>query len=1194
MPETLNEILSHFHALKAPGGPNGKVSGDFDKVQAQIKHVEVIYDRIRNRSPSPEERAEAGIWFGTVQNLRSRQKFQEYVEKLQGMFWDMAKAMPNATSDLLIQVAKDKFDFDDDFARRTVEEGLPRRPEDPWRVLNLEAHARPKCVKLNWRRPSNNCDKIIVQRNEVGTNTQPKTIVDNQCRDDYPDKDIEPGKRYKYMVYSLFQGLTNRDPAEIEVLVPVEVHDLRAECKVSEGKLRVELSWKPPDFCTGVVVFRKIGNQPADADTDIIKEIDDGKCGSYSDEAVVEGKDHYYLLVARFEVNGRSDGVFSKKVPVPQTPGRVDWAKATYDGKTNSVSFEWKSLAESGPIDYLVVRRGGEFLPHSLSEGELVVETKETKCVDKGHKKELEPGRVYSYTVFCRRQGLLSREGTPTNQIITCREMDENDLICEPGDGEIILSWKLPKTAVDVLLQRTIDPTVPGGPNDKSAFQVPHSPEGARDTGLTNNTGYNYRVCCVYRLPDGQPGYSDGILKKGVTPKEAPPPIRNLVLTREGDGVRIIHEPVTDAKVVIYRCPKPPPVQCGDLVRAADTEKWGGRIDRDGPTTALDKAPKSDWLYYFPVTFRVSQTTGTMGQIRRLPIPEVTDLGAFVVDAGVRLRWQWPESCEFVRVRRRIGTWPEGLEDSSATRLDVTHDEYNQKGESALDRLPPKAGEVQEVYYVAYSRIGNEFASGDADGSRCHISVKRVPELEFDWQPNHRSVLVRWRFDSVPDNFSGFVLTGNPDRPPFDESDGNELLRCVPDSDSNGNLTTWHEHRIALAKGKNDLYHRVFLVQRNDYSRIRITYPKQPAQVSGRRRPRKQVVCPHCFKTFSVWQIRFRYGKDDPNSGNNYPLPKAWWARINPFYRMQLKMPTGPDGRAFADKLCPHCCSGANLRALPYTAGAHRSLIIGLLGASGAGKTHYVVSLVQRLRNMGYELCDIDDDTISRFTKLQIRLFKDKTPLTLTQRDREPPLIYSLDGKTQSCTLALHDTAGEHLIKGKDILMETPYLREADGLIFLVDPLQCATLAGALGKKASDELAGLVMDAVINAFHLWGVKMKGEKFTVPLALVFTKADILRDAGLINNDLLWHQPIFNEGGYNVHLHQDTDAAFGRLVAGKDTKLFTGVTKHFRDHAFFGVSATGCNAEQGHFSRVVPHRVEDPLLWLLFRLGVIEGR
>ncbi|MCX6034188.1 MAG: hypothetical protein NTV38_04310, partial [Chloroflexi bacterium] len=114
------------------------------------------------------------------------------------------------------------------------------------------------------------------------------------------------------------------------------------------------------------------------------------------------------------------------------------------------------------------------------------------------------------------------------------------------------------------------------------------------------------------------------------------------------------------------------------------------------------------------------------------------------------------------------------------------------------------------------------------------------------------------------------------------------------------------------------------------------------------------------------------------------------------------------------------------------------------------------------------------------------------------------------------------------------------------------------------------------------------------KFTVPLALVFTKADILRDAGLINNDLLWHQPIFNEGGYNVHLHQDTDAAFGRLVAGKDTKLFTGVTKHFRDHAFFGVSATGCNAEQGHFSRVVPHRVEDPLLWLLFRLGVIEGR
>lgn len=1216
MPETPNEILARFHALKAPDGPNGKATDDFGKVQLQIKKFESIYTRNRG-STDRVVAAQAEQWFATVQPLREPRRFQEYVSILQGNFWSIAAPMTGAgaTQEQLIRVAKDTCDFDDEFATNTVQGGIITGPDDPQRVLELQAFTRPKSVKLSWRRPSEHCDNITVRRNEldpnkqpktqVVTNKPPKTIVDNQCRDDYTDKDVEPGKRYKYTVYSYFQGRSNVDPAVIEVLVPIEVQDLHAECKVLKGKLRVELSWKAHAACTQVLIFRKIGGQPkitedvnpspADAETQLIKEKTDGQCGSWSDEAVVEGKDHYYLLLALFGPNGRSDGVITKKVPVPQTPGHVEWAKATYEKETNSVLLRWKPLAENGTIDYLVVRSEEGSPPLSVADGELIVETKETKYVDKGEKKELEPGKVYVYTVFCRRQGLLSRECTPTNQAISLHEV--NDLTCEPGDREVLLSWNLPKNAVDVLVQRTIAPAKPADLNDKNAHPVLHSAKEARDTGLSNNTSYNYRVYCLYRLPDGREKYSDGLLnKESVTPKEAPPPIRNAVPEREGDKVRIRHEQVNDSKVAIYRLTKPPKANCGDVVSAVDVENWGTPIDSDGPTSAIDKAPKPDWLYYLPVTFRGS--LATVGQVKRLPVPEIAGLSAFIVDEGVRLRWQWPDSCESARIMRRIGSWPQNLQDSSATCIDITRDDYDQKGESALDRLPLKA-EVQEIYYVAYGRIGNEYAIGNLDGSRCHISAKRLPELEFDWQLNRQRALVRWKFDSVPDNFRGFVLTGNSDRLPFDESDGLELLRWIPEDGSNGDLNAWHERRIMLPKDKRKLHHRVFLLDRSDYSKVRITYPKKPDHLEGRRRPRKQVVCPHCFETFRVWQMRFRYGKDDPNFGNNYPLPKAWWARINPFYRMQLALPNGPDGRRFVDKLCPNCCSEPEARALPYTAGVNRSLMIGLLGASEAGKTHYVVSLVHRLRAMGYELRDIDQNTIDRFGRLETRLFKTKTALTPTQIELDPPLIYSLDGKngSHSCILALHDTAGENLLTRKDILNRTSYLREADGLIFLVNPQQCVSLARSLGNNNANDLVGLIIDLVIGAFESSGVKMKNGKFPVPLAVVFTKADILRDAGLIHNDLLWHQPIFHEreGGYNIHVHQDTDAAFEWLVADKVPKLFTEVTNHFHDYAFFGVSATGCNADaNGHFSRVVPQRVEDPLLWLLFRLGVIDGR
>jgi hypothetical protein len=48
--------------------------------------------------------------------------------------------------------------------------------------------------------------------------------------------------------------------------------------------------------------------------------------------------------------------------------------------------------------------------------------------------------------------------------------------------------------------------------------------------------------------------------------------------------------------------------------------------------------------------------------------------------------------------------------------------------------------------------------------------------------------------------------------------------------------------------------------------------------------------------------------------------------------------------------------------------------------------------------------------------------------------------------------------------------------------------------------------------------------------------------------------------------------------------------------FRTHAFFGVSATGCEIDPAtrRYPQVLPWRVEEPLLWLLATFGVIPEK
>jgi hypothetical protein len=369
--------------------------------------------------------------------------------------------------------------------------------------------------------------------------------------------------------------------------------------------------------------------------------------------------------------------------------------------------------------------------------------------------------------------------------------------------------------------------------------------------------------------------------------------------------------------------------------------------------------------------------------------------------------------------------------------------------------------------------------------------------------------------------------------------------------------------------------------------------PWSRRHVSRRRRSARDIVCPYCFGTFPYWAMHFRY-EPTPSSlepERVYPMPGALRARLNPFYKMPRDMPVGPHGRRFHEKVCPfEECRRRTPLPLPYTAGVERSLILWLVGSKGAGLKTYRASLIRRLQEpeSDFLVRPLNDYTLSDDRNEAQRLFADRMLLSSTVCGSAPwtYLVSPARGGKESFTLVLMHALGHSF-------EEPSYLSKLDGLVFMVDPLQLPSLAPLLGDKPKQS-ATIPLGIIINQLRRdLGLRDNRKKIPIPIAIVLTKADMLRDAGLIDRDSLWHLPVFHGGSYDLHLHHDVDAEFGGLFDRHEEGFLAAVANNFQDYAFFGVSATGCAAKDGKFPRVAPIRVEDPLLWLLYRLGAIEG-
>jgi hypothetical protein len=386
-------------------------------------------------------------------------------------------------------------------------------------------------------------------------------------------------------------------------------------------------------------------------------------------------------------------------------------------------------------------------------------------------------------------------------------------------------------------------------------------------------------------------------------------------------------------------------------------------------------------------------------------------------------------------------------------------------------------------------------------------------------------------------------------------------------------------------------------------------------------------VCPFCFRRIDSNRLAYQCS----GRGNIDCKKEEDDARVRLTGSHLETFPTFlPQNGRGASATCPICGGEARRRAcpechtaLPIDFVGSKSPMIGLVGAKGSGKTVLMTVLVKQLREVVGQRFGADiriatdnpdghqgltDYQAKRETPLYARgalpppteqqgaaTRLRTTPVVLRWRQEASRLIGQ---GLESTMLSFVDTAGEDL-NDLGTAFTLQYLSVCDALMITLDPF---ALPGARARlnlpTAAIQVADDVpLDVVSRITELLRTEHKvrtRRRIKVPVAIVFTKIDAFYP-GLDRGN-----PIMSSAG-SVPAYQDADglAVHEHMLALLHEWHAADIDTHMRlnydDFRYFGVSALG--AEPDYAGQAVapggvqPHRVEDPVLWLLSKTRTV---
>lgn len=386
-----------------------------------------------------------------------------------------------------------------------------------------------------------------------------------------------------------------------------------------------------------------------------------------------------------------------------------------------------------------------------------------------------------------------------------------------------------------------------------------------------------------------------------------------------------------------------------------------------------------------------------------------------------------------------------------------------------------------------------------------------------------------------------------------------------------------------------------------------------------------RITCPYCFCRYPSEAIAYRC--INPDATRCAPVPDdalaQYQRRLAPevlprVFTSPPRMFARPGkatcscGTITTKTVCPECHND-----LPSQYAETPSRTIALIGAKEAGKSHYIAVLIHELENrvglsFNASLSTADEQTRRRYTNdFRKHLYVDRVTIPPTASARalgsvRVPLVYRVSfagggpfGRgVRVTTLVFFDTAGEDLTDIDLMSTETRYIANSDGLIFLLDPLQIPAVRQQVDPEVPLPAESTSPQDIIARVAQLVRESNGlrptQKLRPPVALAFSKMDAVRP--ILDPGSPVHRASEHDGRFDVSAAERTHESMRSYVhewVGSGLDQF--MLHNFESYSYFGVSALGAppgTRGELHLG-VAPFRVEDPLLWILYRLGIIPG-
>jgi hypothetical protein len=393
--------------------------------------------------------------------------------------------------------------------------------------------------------------------------------------------------------------------------------------------------------------------------------------------------------------------------------------------------------------------------------------------------------------------------------------------------------------------------------------------------------------------------------------------------------------------------------------------------------------------------------------------------------------------------------------------------------------------------------------------------------------------------------------------------------------------------------------------------------------------------CPFCFRKIDSSRLAYQCagrGNVECKKGEDEARVKLTGSRLEtyPTFLPDSKGGVISGGNRNGSTACPTCGGPARRRACPECHTAlpidfvdSKSPMIGLVGAKGSGKTVLMTVLVKQLREVvglrfgaDIRIATDNPDGLSDYqASREIPLYSNRTLPRGTEqqgtgaRQRSTPIVLRWRQETarmirgqalQSTVLSFVDTAGEDLNE-LETAFTLEYLSVCDALMITLDPF---ALPGARAQLNLPEQAIQVgddvpLDVVSRITELLRTehKIKAKKrIKLPVAIVFTKIDAFYPSLDRQNPIMAKPPAVpayqEDDGRTVHEHM-----LALMHEWNAADIDTHMRLNYTDYRYFGVSGLG--AEPDYATGVVapggvqPHRVEDPVLWLLSKTKTVSA-